>query len=224
MKTLYDWHPEKRGWLLMPQGSASIRHSVIVSGLCGHDVFLEMYERGHLTGQALVGAIARYGAEAEAEGKGKNVVSGKNRLSYWFPILRDAGVPVPRTTVVPMSGAAQQFVWGLFDGRNCDSQAFDEFALKLGREGERLGVPFFLRSDETSHKHAWDRTCYVADTAKLDSHVLRIAEFCVLADIRGLPFDTWAVREMLPTVPAFLAFPGNMPITQEWRVFVNTLV
>ena len=66
MGTVYDWHPEKRGWLLMPQGSASIRHSVVLGGLCGHDVFLEMYERGHLTGQALADAMARYGAETEA--------------------------------------------------------------------------------------------------------------------------------------------------------------
>ena len=66
MKTLYDWHPEKRGWLLMPQGSTLLRQGVVLSELCGHDVFLEMYERGHLTGQALVDAIARYGAEKKA--------------------------------------------------------------------------------------------------------------------------------------------------------------
>ena len=65
MGTVYDWHPEKRGWLLMPQGSASIRHSVIVSGLCGHDVFLEMYERGHLTGQALAGRARTVRAPGE---------------------------------------------------------------------------------------------------------------------------------------------------------------
>ena len=51
----------------MPQGSTSIRHGVVLSGLCGHDVFLEMYERGHLTGQALVENAALPTAPHHAE-------------------------------------------------------------------------------------------------------------------------------------------------------------
>lgn len=37
----------------------------------------------------------------------------------------------------------------------------------------------------------------------------------------GLPFDTWVVRKVLDTDPAFYAFWGQMPITREFRFFVR---
>ena len=41
MRTLYDWHPEHRGWLLMPEGSTLLRQGVVLSKLCGHNTLLE---------------------------------------------------------------------------------------------------------------------------------------------------------------------------------------
>lgn len=145
----------------------------------------------------------------------------QNRLSYWFPILKDAGLPVPQTQIVDMSQAAQDEIWNAFDGRPSSGVAFDDFIKHLTQVSESFQSPFFLRADETSAKHYWNETCYVEDNRKLASHVYQIAEFCACADMIGLPFDTWAIREFLPTTPSFYAFAGEMPVTEEWRVFVD---
>jgi hypothetical protein len=42
----------------------------------------------------------------------------RTALSYWFPKIQAAGIPVPRTTIVRMPKEAQEAIWAAFDGRN----------------------------------------------------------------------------------------------------------
>lgn len=85
-----------------------------------------------------------------------------------------------------------------------------------------LGAPIFLRTDYTSGKHNWEKTCFVRDCDRLSYHMFAIAEYSEVADIMGMPWDTWVVREMLPTL-AMGRCPhyGNMPVCREFRVFVD---
>src|SRR5258708_21148579 len=57
-------------------------------------------------------------------GGGQDVVGGfsemrreKTALSYWFPKIEAAGIPVPRTTIVHMPKEAQEAIWAAFDGK-----------------------------------------------------------------------------------------------------------
>jgi hypothetical protein len=39
----------------------------------------------------------------------------KTALSYWFPKLVEAGIPVPKTKIIQMPEKAQKVIWKLFD-------------------------------------------------------------------------------------------------------------
>lgn len=57
---MYDWHPQRRGELLMPEGSKpSIQQAVTVTS--GSDVLEKLYREGRLKGKALEDAIQCYG-------------------------------------------------------------------------------------------------------------------------------------------------------------------
>ncbi len=60
-KTMYDWHPEKRGWLLVPEGSGSesVQQSVYVSS--DDSALFVLYRQHRLQGKALIDAQERFG-------------------------------------------------------------------------------------------------------------------------------------------------------------------
>ncbi|MDJ0894828.1 MAG: hypothetical protein QNJ92_06770 [Alphaproteobacteria bacterium] len=152
-------------------------------------------------------------------------MSGMNCLSYWFPKLQDAGLPMPRTEIVHMPDPAKRAAYSILNaeapaGEDNEAlgQCIDEIALRAGE----IGYPVFLRTGHTSGKHDWERTCCLTSAEHIDSHVASLVEFSECAGILGLPYDVWAVREMLPTKPIGVC-PGygNMPICREFRVFTT---
>jgi len=134
-------------------------------------------------------------------------------MSYWYPKVRDL-VQTPRTELLETD---VEFVH-LCDGKKPDG--YDAFMAHLREAVDRIGVPAFLRTGITSGKHFWRDTCHLTDPSKLAHHVYQLVEFSCIADLIGLDYDVWAVREMLPTIPAFYAFNG-MPVTRERRYFVR---
>lgn len=145
----------------------------------------------------------------------------KTDLSYWFPIIEAAGIPVPKTKIIPITEAAQKMIWALFDGAGTDTWT-DPFFEQLKEAANDMGYPCFLRTNNTSGKHEWKRTCFLPNEAAIPAHVAAIAEFSECADMFGLPWDTWAVREMLPTIPyGICPRYGNMPVCKEFRFFVK---
>lgn len=147
----------------------------------------------------------------------------KTALSYWFPLIQAAGVPVPRTEIIKMPEEAQQNVWNAFDGKlDGNVESFTGFCRSIEAAASNMGYPFFLRTDHTSGKHSWDKTCFVRFAQDIPTHVFAIAEFSECCSLMGLPWDVWAVREYLPIMPVG-ACPGygNMPVTREFRFFVD---
>lgn len=138
----------------------------------------------------------------------------KNCLSYWFHKIRAAGLPVPQTRIV----TAQINLTPLCDGETPDG--FGDFLRYLSDAAAYIGFPCFLRTGHGSGKHEWRDTCFVQDESKLAQHVFRLVEWSNTVDLMGLPTDVWAVRELIPTNPAFHAFRG-MPIVREFRVFTR---
>lgn len=151
----------------------------------------------------------------------------KTALSYWFPRLTYAGLPVPKTWILHMPKEAQACVWAAFDGKDGaegEQKTFREFVADLKSRIDEAGLPAFLRTDHTSGKHNWKRTCFVpsSDPKDIGSHIFAIAEFSEICDMIGLPWDTWVVREYLPIKPLGVC-PGyeDMPLCREFRFFVN---
>lgn len=137
-----------------------------------------------------------------------------NCITFWYPMLKQIRMRVPKTFILYTD---VEFIrW--FDGEKPDG--VDEFIEDLTRAIERMGMPCFLRTGQTSAKHDWKSTCYIDSLDNLDRHVFNIVEQSELSSLIGLSCNVWAVRELIPTTPLFHAFSGNMPITREFRVFI----
>lgn len=140
----------------------------------------------------------------------------KSRLSYWFPLIESAGLPVPRTKIIRLADGEN--LYDLLDGNMpaCMTSLVD----RIEDAAKDFGTPFFLRTDYTSAKHDWADTCCVKDVHLLSRHIAQIVEYSECVDMIALPSDVWVVREMLKTNPAFHAF-RQMPIVREFRFFVR---
>lgn len=135
-------------------------------------------------------------------------------LSYWFPKLLAASVPVPRTEIVRTETPLVE----LLDGREPDGfkallDRLHAAALAVG------GYPVFLRTGHGSGKHDWPQTCHVPARADLRRHVANLVAWGHLVDLLGLPTAVWAVREYVALDAGFTAF-GGLPVARERRYFI----
>lgn len=147
----------------------------------------------------------------------------KTALSYWFPKIAAASLPVPRTVIIEMPPEVRKTVFAWLEGRDDSSgEVTEKFFAELTAAARSMGFPCFLRTDHTSGKHEWERTCFVQRPEVIAEHVCRIAEYSECVDIIGLPWSTWAVREFLPTTPlGYCPRYENMPVCREFRCFVD---
>lgn len=144
----------------------------------------------------------------------------KTCLSYWFPKIRDAGLPVPKTEIVVMADEAREhFCNWVFDGAGIPCSPFFR---DLHQAVATISLPAFLRTGQGSGKHSWDRCCNLREGEFLEAHVAALINWSECVDMLGLPWNVWAAREMLPVEP-FGVCPryGNMPIVKECRCFVE---
>jgi hypothetical protein len=151
------------------------------------------------------------------------MIDDLTRLSYWFPKLEAAGLPVPRTILVKATDEELEDLYNLLDGKEPEGIS-DAFIMRLQDAVMKIGTPCFLRTDHTSAKHEWEKTCYLphADHDTIECHVARIIEFWECVNMFAPACDIWAVREFLPTLPVGVCRGyGNMPICREFRFFVR---
>jgi hypothetical protein len=144
----------------------------------------------------------------------------RNDLAFWFPPIRDAGLPVPRTEIVSTDVELDHLLDGV------EPRGFDEFLHSLQTAVQAIGGgdPVFLRTGHGSGKHSWARTCFLEDPEALAEHVGALVEWSAMAGIFGLPTSTWAVRELIPTAPICRCEAyGGMPVVREFRYFVRVL-
>lgn len=136
-------------------------------------------------------------------------------LASWFPALRaDPRIPLPWTLIVE----TDVNLLGLLDGDQ--PKGFSAFVDELCRAGDAMRWPCFLRTGHTAGKHDYRYTCHVPGPDDMGSHVAALVEASMLADLMGLPTDTWVVRELLDVGASFTAFDG-LPIGREFRFFTD---
>lgn len=177
-----------------------------------------MTDKLELLGKAM---SAHINSLSDEQAETDNATTDKTCLSYWFPKIEAAGLPVPKTTILTMPDDAFMDIYNLFDGKPMTGVA-QPFFDRLTAAADRMGYPCFLRTGHTSGKHEWGRTCFIASSDVVREHVIGIVYFSELAGIVGLPSKIWAVREFLPTIPHGRC-PNyeNMPLCREFRFFVR---
>jgi len=138
----------------------------------------------------------------------------RTSLLYWLPKVEKLGIPIPRTEIVEIP--YQVFCDWLF----VVGASIDFFVPAIRGATRRIGFPLFMRSDVTSAKHNWDRTCYVSCEDELFQHIFNLLEFHQLVSVMGLRFDALVFREFLELDSGFRAFKG-MPVSRERRYFIR---
>ena len=121
----------------------------------------------------------------------------KNSLLYWWPKIKDLGIPVPETRITALDATAV---------RNAAAE---------------LNYPVFLRTDLCSGKHDWNASCFVSDESKVYNNLAKVIESNVRWQMLGIFPQAAVVREFIDLESSFTAFVGDMPITKERRYFVR---
>jgi hypothetical protein len=121
----------------------------------------------------------------------------QNSMCYWWPRIKNLGIPVPRTVITSLEVTAV-----------CDA-------------AEQIGYPVFLRTDLCSGKHDWKSSCYVSDSSKVIGNLAKVIESNVRWQMLGIEPMAAIIREFLDLETSFTAFIGDMPINKERRYFVR---
>ena len=143
----------------------------------------------------------------------------KTSMLYWFPIIKDLPIPMPRTTWVEIPFEVfEEYAYMEPKGKEPKIVKYGPDLLTKAKE---IGYPLFLRTDMASGKHSWERSCYVEREEDLFKHIWEVVEFNFTADIFGLHCEALVFREYIPMASGFTAFWGKLPINPERRYFIR---
>jgi hypothetical protein len=139
----------------------------------------------------------------------------KNSMLYWWPKVKDLGIPMPKTVMVNVdSGGIEKVLENDFSEYHVHEE-------EIQNAVQEVGLPLFLRTDLTSGKHDWEQTCYYESGGGLLMHVYYLMDYCERADFIGLSTRALVFREYIPMESSFTAFSGQMPVNSERRYFVR---
>jgi len=142
----------------------------------------------------------------------------KSSLLYWFPKIKNLGIPTPRTEIVTLT---EQEKDTYYRGEG-DCFNLERLTNKVSEIiQERFSLPVFLRTDEFSNKHLWGKSCYLDNLDNLQRNLFEIICGSKLADMMGLPIEAIVVREFIQMDTRFRAFYGEMPVNPERRYFIR---
>jgi len=144
-------------------------------------------------------------------------MSNRNCLSYWFPKLVEAGLPVPRTEIVKTDVDLTSLLDGVIP------IGVEPFFNELRKATDAIGgCPCFLRTGQGSGKHRWKDCCFLESQKTIPQHVASLVEWSHVVDFFGLSHDVWVVRKLLPVEPlAVLPRYHGMPLVVEYRAFIG---
>lgn len=137
-----------------------------------------------------------------------------NSMLIWYPKTKNLDIPQPRTEIVEVPF---RVLVDMMDSLKLPKK----YKLDITMKANDIGFPLFVRTDLSSGKHQWKDTCYVATEKDLMQHIYNVVEFNLLCDIFGLHCQAIVLREFIELKWKFKAFMGEMPVSQEVRVFVR---
>lgn len=132
-------------------------------------------------------------------------------MLIWYPKIKDLPIPQPKTIFVMLNEKELERLY--------DEAVPDSVTEKVKVVCDTIGYPCFLRTDLASGKHSWKKSCYIDGKTELWKHIFEVTEFNLMADIMGLDFKAFAVREFIQMDSRFTAFYGDMPVNPERRYF-----
>ncbi len=135
----------------------------------------------------------------------------RSSMLVWYENIKDLDIPQPTTRIVNIPN--KRFS-EMFDGDSTLSAYSDEFSSAMNSLGP---FPIFLRTDNSSQKHSFRKTCRLPNEKSLLGHILELVDSNMACDMTD---NAIIFREWLDLEAGFWAFDG-LPISVEARVFVN---
>ncbi len=130
----------------------------------------------------------------------------------WYPKVKSLDIPQPQTEMVEIPN--EDFL-ELVGSGNCTLRQYQK---RFSDILDSLApFPVFLRSDCSSQKHSFKRTCRLPDKKSLLGHILELVDLNFAC---GLTDNALVFRKWLDLDAGFAAFDG-LPINTEARVFLN---
>lgn len=134
----------------------------------------------------------------------------KTSMLYWWPKVKDIGIPMPRTEIV-----LQKEIKDWFSILEKELNDADYELVKA--KAEELNYPVFIRTDHSSAKHDYKDTCFVKSEKELSKNIRQLFEvnYC-----HNLYPEALILREYIELDWKFKAFMC-LPIAPERRYFIS---
>ena len=137
----------------------------------------------------------------------------KESMLHWFPRISNLDIPHPETEIVRIPNDVLKEIVEVYSKRTrlIGENVINDILDKL------LPFPIFLRTDMSSQKKMFKKTCRLPNRKSLFGHVLEI----VNANIdSGIKDNALVFRKWLDLDAGFFAFDG-LPIAVEARAYID---
>lgn len=142
----------------------------------------------------------------------------KNSLLYWFPKIKNLGIPYPQTVYLVIEAGE---LIKLFNSKEDHKLFLKKHGKEIEEKADEIGFPLFMRTDQMACKHSWKHTCFVSIKDELFRNLYTLVEENFCKDMAGeCEPNAIVFREFLELDWKFKAF-DEMPIASEWRFFVD---
>jgi len=143
----------------------------------------------------------------------------KNSMFYWYPKIKDLNIPQPKTEMYKFNNEEFELI------RN---EEMPNSLLKNCLEiAEKIGFPLFMRTDQSSCKHGWKKTCFVESRESLEHHFFELLNTSTMQGWMSYTDNGLVFRGLLDLeighkhgIP-FTAFYGEFPVNKERRYFIK---
>lgn len=149
----------------------------------------------------------------------ERVKKDPNRLSFWFPKIKDCGIPVPETIILPIN--FEQFQWLISDNyRKEDIAVFSkQLQEQIKATGFSTNRPLFLKTGVFSNKFQFNTSCKLDRIENIGKQYLDIYYAAMLV---GCELSAEVVlREFLPPEKGTETIYSGMPLRTEFRAFYD---
>lgn len=133
-------------------------------------------------------------------------------MVYWYEKIKDLEIPQPETIILELSEDIRAEFYERFP---------KALLTKIKPIANKIGYPLFVRTDLSSIKHSWEKTCYIENEAKLKQNIFNLIIDNICINFLGLPYEALVFRRYIPLEAGFKAFWGNMPVAKERRYFLK---
>ncbi len=143
----------------------------------------------------------------------KTEITNKSSMLYWYPKIKGLPIPQPKTEIYMLKEG--EFLEG-------DREiAPDSVFFNMEDKAKEIGFPLFLRTDFSSCKHSWKKTCYVECIENMPMNIIELMLNSAIQSFMSYSDNALVMREFIKMETAFTAFNGDFPVNKERRYFIK---